>query len=143
MSISVVHVTRAILAIAGSYALVAVIWFFLTFAKNMGQPVQEFLPSILFSMMFAVVPYLLFGVATYLTRRKWTQTALLVLAVVSACSTMALYLGAFAESQDGEYMFLFMIVGTPQLIAALIILVLAAVVRDKSASREDAVATGH
>jgi hypothetical protein len=137
--VSVANFTRTILAIAGTYAFAAVVWFFLTFAKNMGQPVQELFPSMLFSMMFAVVPYLLFGVATFLALRQWTQTALLVLAVVSACSTIALYIGAFAQSQDGEFMILFMIVGTPQLIAALIILVLAAVVRDKSASHEDTI----
>jgi cytochrome bd-type quinol oxidase subunit 2 len=132
VTISTPNITRAILAIAGGYALVAVLWFFQTLAKNANQPFRELFPDVAYFVALAVLPYLLFGVATWLARKRWKQLCLLIVAIVSACSTIFLYMGAFTTGQGGEFSVLFMLGGVPQTVVALILIIMAQEPKPKS-----------
>jgi|SRR5882672_1958154 len=105
------------------YALVAVVYFFVNFASNVGSPVRALLPSMLLSLVLAVSGYLVLLVATWLASDRRVQVAIVATTVLSLLIAVPLYAGAFYPAQDGEFMAAFVLVGLPTIVIALILVV--------------------
>ena len=123
------RINRWLLLSGAMYALIAVVYFFVTFASNVGRPVRELLPSMLFSLVLAVSGYVVLLVATWLASDRRVQLAIVATTVLSLLVAAPLYAGAFYPAQDGEFMAAFVLVGLPTIIIALILVVLSVLTR--------------
>ena len=123
------RVNRWASSLGAMYAFVAVVYFFLNFARNLGKPVAELLPSIAMSLIVAVSPYLILLVATLLAVDRRVNVAIAIVIGLSLLAAIPLYAGAFHPAQDGEFMFAFVLVSLPTIGLAAILAVAAVLLR--------------
>jgi hypothetical protein len=125
-SLSMISVTRKILVIAGLYALVAALLLLYQYANHYGgQSFGEILLTSWFVPTIAALPYALFGLSSWLARVRWKQITLFTVVIVSACSSLIVYVGAFLPGGPAEtYGTLFLLLGGLQTMVAVILIII-------------------
>ena len=133
MAIPLPRFNRWLSGLGAVYALVAVVYFFLNFAANLRSPVRDLLPSMTTSLVVAVTPYVVLYVAACLALDRRVGIAIAIVTGVSLMVAVPLYAGAFFPAQDGEFMYAFVLVGLPTIALAIVLAVLAVIMRSRGA----------
>jgi hypothetical protein len=125
---------RWLTTIGAIYSFIAVVYFFVGFAHNMGSDIADYLPWTMLSLVVACSGYLILLTASWLAIDSRVDTGILIASSLLLLVTLPLYSGAFYPAQDGEFGVVFVLLGLPTICIG-VVLALCAVLMRRNANR--------